>query len=246
MILKDKVAIITGSSRGIGETTALYFAREGAKVVTNGRNFETCSRTAGRIRDNGGEAHAVEADVGSLSDRDKLVSETIEKFGRIDVLVNNAAVTGSVRALEITEDEWDAVQKVNIRGAFFLTQKVAKHMAENGGGAIVNVSSIYYTGSKGQIHYDCSKGALVSMTRSLAEELAMFNIRVNCVAPGYIDTDMPSIIPDKVIQKALSVTPIRRLGRTGEVASVIAFLASDLASYITAQTVHVNGGWYRN
>lgn len=245
MLLKDKVAIVTGSSRGIGEATAHYMAREGAKVVVNGRHFDTCDAVADRIRSEGGEAAAVAADVGKLEDHEKLVRGTLDKYGRIDSLINNAATTSSVRALEIGEAEWDRIQNVNIKGAFFLTQKVARHMAESGGGSIVNLSSIYATGSKGQIHYDCTKGAIISMTRSLAVELARYNIRANCVAPGYIDTDMPKIIPEKVIDEALRVTPIRRLGKPEEAASVIAFLASDAAGYVTGQTIHVNGGWYR-
>lgn len=245
MNLNGKVAIITGSSRGIGEAAALYFARMGAKVVVNSRSLDACRAVAERIESAGGEALTVQADVGRLDQHGKIIGETLKRFGRIDTLVNNAAITNSVRALDVTEESWDAVFDVNMKGAFFLAQKAARAMADTGGGVIINLSSIYSTGSKGQIHYDCTKGGVISMTRSLAVELARHNIRVNCIAPGYIDTEMPKIIPPQVIEETLRQLPIRRLGKPDEVASLMAYLASDDAAYITGQTIHVNGGWYR-
>lgn len=245
MKLKDKIAIITGSSRGIGEATAILFAKEGAKVVLNGRNIQKLNEVKEKIEKENGIALEVAGDVSKKETVDKLVHQTIEKFLRIDILVNNAGITKGSRFYEITEEDWDKIINVNLKGSFLLAQAVAKYMMEQNYGKIINISSIYYTGAKGQLHYDCSKGGIVSLTKSLSLELARYNINVNCVAPGLIDTDMPKIIPQKVLDEQIKQIPFRRMGTPEEVAKLILFLASDDSSYITGQTIHINGGAYR-
>lgn len=244
MRLKGKIAIITGSSRGIGKATAIRFAEEGCRVVINGRNPETAHLTTKEILKNGGEAITLIGDVSKKEDVERIVEETYKKFGRIDILVNNAAITAGSRFYEIKEEDWDKILAVNLKGSFLFAQAVSKYMMEQRYGKIINISSIYAMGSKGQMHYDCSKGGIISLTRSLALELAKYNINVNCVAPGLCETDMPKIIPQKILDKAREQIPFKRFGMPEEVANVILFLASDESSYITGQTIHVNGGAY--
>jgi 3-oxoacyl-[acyl-carrier protein] reductase len=244
MRLKNKVAIITGSSRGIGKVTAIRFAEEGCKVVVNGRNFETADLTTQEILKKGGEAITLAGDVSKKADVERITEEAYKKFGKIDILVNNAAITAGSRFYEIKEEDWDRILEVNLKGSFLFAQAVSKYMMEQRYGKIINLSSIYAMGSKGQMHYDCSKGGIISLTKSLALELAKYNINVNCVAPGLCETDMPKIIPQKILEKAKEQIPFRRFGEPSEVANVILFLASDEASYITGQTIHVNGGAY--
>lgn len=244
MRLLNKVAIITGSSRGIGKATAIRFAEEGYKVVVNGRNFEVANKVAEEIIKKGGEAIVLAGDVSCKGEVEKIVDETYKKFGKIDVLVNNAALTAGSRFYEIKEEDWDKIISVNLKGSFLFAQAVSKYMMEQRYGKIINLSSIYAMGSKGQMHYDCSKGGIISLTKSLALELAKYNINVNCVCPGLCETEMPRIIPQKILDKAKEEIPFRRFGMPEEVANVILFLASDEASYITGQTIHVNGGAY--
>lgn len=246
MRLKNKIAIITGSSRGFGEATAILLAKEGAKVVVNGRNLETADKVTQKIKNNGGTAVTIAANVSIKSDVENLVNKTHQLFGRIDILVNNAGTTKASRFYEIKEEDWDEVINTNLKGYFLCAQAVSKYMMAQNYGKIINVSSIYYTGSKGQMHYDCSKGGIVSMTRSLALELAKYKININCVAPGICETEMPRIIPRKVIDEYIKQVPFRRLGRAEEIASVILFLASDESSYITGQTIHIDGGLVRS
>lgn len=246
MKLKDKVAIITGSTRGFGRTTAILFAQEGAKVVVNGRNEEKAQEVTKIIKNNGGSAITCVANVTMRSCVERMVEETLKEYGRIDILVNNAGITKGSRFYEIAEEDWDEIINTNLKGYFLCAQTIGKVMMNQNYGKIVNVSSIYYKGSKGQLHYDASKGGIVSMTRSLALELAKYNVNVNCVAPGICETDMPKIIPQKVIDAYIKQVPLRRLGKAEEVANVILFLASDESSYITGQTIHIDGGLVRN
>lgn len=246
MRLKNKVAIITGSTKGLGRETAILFAQEGAKVVVNGRNEERAKEVVKIIKDNGGSAFIWIADVGIKSEVEKMVKETLKKYGRIDILVNNAGIAKGSRFYEIEEKDWDNIINTNLKGYFLCAQAVGKVMIEQNYGKIVNVSSIYYTGSKGQLHYDVSKGGIVSLTRSLALELARYKVNVNCVAPGICETDMSKLIPQKVIDEYIKEVPFRRLGKAEEIAKTILFLASDESSYITGQTIHIDGGRVRN
>lgn len=244
MLLKNKVAIITGSTKGIGKATALTFAKEGAKVVINGRNEETVNKVVEEIKNLGGEVIGYAGDVALKETAVNITKLTLEKFRQIDILINNAAITAGKRFYEITDEEWDKVINTNLKGAFMLVKEAAKNMIEKKYGKIINLSSIYYRGGRGQLHYDSSKGALVSFTRSLALELAKYNINVNCVAPGLIDTEMPKIIPKEIIEKQIALIPFKKAGQPQDVAELLLFLSSDKSAYITGQIIHINGGAY--
>ena len=243
MKLAEKVAIVTGSTRGIGQAIAEELARKGAKVVISGRNGERAQQVAAAIQEAGGEAIAVQADVSHMADAQRLVKETLERWGRIDILVNNAGITRDNLLLRMSEEEWDTVLQVNLKGAFNCTKSVTRQMMKQRQGRIINITSVVgQMGNAGQANYAASKAGLIGFTKSVARELASRNITCNAVAPGYIQTDMTAALDDAVKDSLKQQIPLGRLGTPEDVARVVAFLCSDDAAYITGQVINVDGG----
>ncbi len=243
MKLAEKVAIVTGSTRGIGQAIAEELARQGAKVVISGRNGERARQVAAAIQEAGGEAIAVQADVSHMEDAQRLVKETLDRWGRIDILVNNAGITRDNLLLRMSEEEWDTVLQVNLKGAFNCTKSVTRQMMKQRQGRIINITSVVgQMGNAGQANYAASKAGLIGFTKSVARELASRNITCNAVAPGYIQTDMTAALDDAVKDSLKQQIPLGRLGTPEDVARVVAFLCSDDAAYITGQVINVDGG----
>ncbi|WP_218970563.1 SDR family NAD(P)-dependent oxidoreductase [Alkalihalobacterium alkalinitrilicum] len=247
MRLKDKVCIITGSSMGIGETVAERFAEEGAKVVVNSRSQERADIVAAKLKEKGYDVIAIACDMANKKDVERLMTKTVEVFGKIDVLVNNAGVNRIAPSMELSEEDWRAVIDTNLTGVFFGAQEAAKFMEKNGGGSIVNITSIW--GSvvvPMRAAYSSTKHGMNGLTKVLAVEWAEKGIRVNGVAPAFIKTPLDDQDQDSGgygDEDIMRRTPLKRFGTTKEVADVILFLASDEASYVTGTTYTVDGGW---
>jgi len=243
MRLLDKVAIITGGARGIGEATAKKFVKEGAKVVIADINQEDIERTVNEIKAMGGEITGVIVDVTSRESVDKMINDTVEKYGRIDVLVNNAGITMDSTLIKMTEDQWDKVIDVNLKGVFNCGQAAAKVMAEQGSGVILNASSVVgIHGNFGQTNYAATKWGVIGMTKTWAKELGRKGVRSNAVAPGFILTPMVQKMPEDVLEIMKNKAPLRRLGEPEDIANAYAFLASDEAKFITGSVLEVTGG----
>lgn len=243
MRLQDKVAIITGSARGIGRATALAFADQGAQVVVCDLDVTGGEQTAADIRAGSGRAIFVQVNVTERASVDALVSAAVARFGRIDVLVNNAGVIRDRSLLKMTEQDFDFVINVNLKGVFNCTQAVAPLMVAQGSGAIINASSVVGVyGNYGQTNYVASKAGVIGMTKVWARELGPKGVRVNAVAPGFISTEMLAGIPDKVLEDLKAKIALRQLGRPEDIANAYVFLASDEAAYITGHVLHVDGG----
>ncbi len=248
--LKNKVVIITGARRGMGKSHALSFAGAQAKVVVSDISLEDCQKVCDEIEKLGGEALAVKCDVTKKSEVEQLVKKTVDKFGRLDILVNNAGIAQFVPFLEMTEEDWDRTLDINLKGYFLCSQAAAKEMVkQEAGGVIVNIASVAMgqvgVGFPNLVHYCASKGGIVGMTEAMALELAPYNIRVNVVSPGAIDTPMVGSIKDdpKALEESLSRIPMKRMGKPEEVSNLVLFLASDKSSYMTGSTVVIDGGW---
>ena len=244
MVLNDCVAIVTGSGRGIGRSIALELASAGAKVVVNyaGRS-DKAEETVELIRQAGGESLAVQADVSQEADVKRLIQTTLDHYGKIDILVNNAGITRDTLLLRMKETEWDAVLDTNLKGVFLCTKAVSKGMLKQRSGVVVNISSVVgLSGNAGQANYAAAKAGVIGFSKSVAKEFASRGVRVNVVAPGYISTDMTETLPEGVRNEILSGIPLGRIGRPEDVAKVVRFLVSPEASYITGQTVCVDGG----
>jgi NAD(P)-dependent dehydrogenase (short-subunit alcohol dehydrogenase family) len=242
MILKDKVAIVTGAGRGIGRGISLALAKEGCSVVVSDINQEDCLRVISEIEAIGSKAIAIKCDVSKKAEVDKMISETVEKFGTLDILVNNAGIYPFVPFAEMKESDWDKVMNVNLKSVFLCSQQVLKFMPE--GGRIINISSIAaFVGFSGLTHYCASKGGINSMIRALALELAPKNITVNAVAPGSINTPGAQSPTEEIRQQTIAMIPLARMGEPEDIANAVIFLASDKSSYITGQTIIVDGGW---
>jgi NAD(P)-dependent dehydrogenase (short-subunit alcohol dehydrogenase family) len=247
--LKGKVVIITGARRGMGRSHAIAFAKEGAKVVVCDISLEDCEKVVKEIKKLGGEAMAVKCDVSKKEEVEEMVRKTIEKWGRIDVLVNNAAIAQFKPFLELTEQDWDRTMNINLKGYFLCAQACAKEMIKQKSGVIINIASIAMgqvgIGFPNLVHYVASKGGVVGMTEALALELAPFNIRVNSVSPGVIDTPMvdPVRADKQTLEGILMKIPMRRMGKPEEVSNLVLFLASDASSYMTGSNVVIDGGW---
>jgi NAD(P)-dependent dehydrogenase (short-subunit alcohol dehydrogenase family) len=249
MHLKDKVAIITGARRGMGKSHALIFAKAGAKVVVADISKDECEEVVKEIEKAGGEAIAVKCDVTNKKEVDAMIEAAIDKWGKLDILVNNAGIVGFKPFVEMTEAEWDKVIEINLKGYFLCAQAAVKEMIKQNSGAIVNIASVEMGqvggGMPGLAHYCASKGGVVAFSQTLAVELAQYNIRVNAVAPGAIETPMAESVKDnpKALEASLAKIPMRRMGKPEEVSNLVLFLSSDLSSYMTGSTVVIDGGW---
>ena len=244
--LDGKVAIVTGGSRGIGLAIAALLAEDGAAVVVSGRDADRLQRAVKELETQGRTAHAVVADAASREDCDRLAAAAMERFGHIDVLVNNAGITRDGLLVRMKDEDWDRVMDVNLRGVFLLTRAVTKAMVrQKSGGRVINITSTAgVMGNAGQANYSAAKAGLIGLTKAAARELAHWSILVNAVAPGLIETDMAAALPAEARTALLAQVPLKRIGTAREVAEVVRFLAGDGAAYITGQVFHVNGGLY--
>jgi len=241
--LKDKVALVTGASQGIGRATSLALAQAGAKVAVAARSADKLASLVGEIEAAGGVALAVPMDVADAAQIKTGFQQVLAKFGRLDILVNNAAVTRDTLALRMKLEDWESVLRTNLTGAHLCIQQALGAMLKQRSGRIINLSSVVAeTGNAGQANYVASKAGLIGLTRAIAVEVASRNITVNAVAPGFIETPMTDPLPQELKDKMKSLIPLGRFGSDRDVAAAIVFLASDEAAYITGQVLGVNGG----
>ena len=246
MRLKDKVAIVTGSGRGIGEGIVLRFAEEGAKIIVNDVNEDDAANVVNQVKAKGGQAVAV---LGSVSDRpsvQKMVDTAVKEFGTLDIIVNNAGITRDVILHKMTDDQWNAVIDVNLTGVFYGIQCAARYMREKGYGKIINISSTSALGNAGQLNYSASKAGVIGMTKTAAKELGPKGVNVNAIAPGMIWTDMMKNMPPETIKQMdlmlPYLVPMNRKGSPLDIANLALFLASDESSFITGQVIFCDGG----
>lgn len=240
----DKVALVTGAARGIGKQIAITLAKEGYNIALNYRtNTDSIVELKNQIENFGVECLLVQGDVSVFEDAERIANETFEKFGRINVLVNNAGITKDMLLLRMKLEDFMNVIDVNLVGTYNMTKNVSGYMMKAREGRIINVSSVVgISGNAGQSNYSASKAGIIGFTKSLAKELASRNILVNAVAPGFIETDMTKVLKDEVKEKIAEQIPLRREGKAEEVANVVKFLASDDSSYITGQVINIDGG----
>jgi 3-oxoacyl-[acyl-carrier protein] reductase len=243
--LSGEVALVTGATRGIGQAIAQALAQQGAKVVGTATSDEGAARIDAALKDATPRGEGIRLDVTDASACDAALADIDQRHGPVTILVNNAAITRDTLLLRMKDDDWDAVMATNLRPAFRLARAVLRGMMKKRHGRIVQIGSVVgASGNPGQANYAAAKAALVGFTKSLAQEVGSRNITVNCVAPGFIDTDMTRDLPDAARTALLSRVPLGRLGTPGDVAHAVAFLASPRAAYITGATLHVNGGMY--
>jgi 3-oxoacyl-[acyl-carrier protein] reductase len=243
--LKDKVAVVTGASQGIGRDTALALAQAGAKVAVAARNEEKLLALVADIAAAGGTAFAVKMDVADAEQVKAGFKLVLEKFGRLDILVNNAAITRDGLAMRMKAEDWEAVLRTNLTGAHLCIQQALPTMMKARAGRIINISSVVaQSGNPGQANYVAAKAGLIGLTKAVAVEIASRNITVNAVAPGFIETPMTDALPDKVKEEVKTRIPLGRMGSARDVAAAIVFLASDEAGYITGHVLNVNGGMH--
>lgn len=244
MHLTDKVALVTGASRGIGRAIAILMAKQGADVVVNYSGSEGAAQeTVDAIVALGRKAIKVKANVGDADEVAAMVEEAHTAFGRIDILVNNAGITRDGLLMRMKDSDWDDVMNINLKGVYLVTKAVSKIMMKQRSGKIVNMTSVVgVTGNAGQANYSASKAGVIGFTKTCAKELASRGITVNAIAPGFIHTDMTDVLPDKVKDAMVHTIPLGRMAEPEEVAVVATFLASDMASYITGQVINVDGG----
>ena len=243
-LLDGKVALVTGGSRGIGKAIALKFASEGADVVfTYLSNKAAAEQTEQELGQFGHRVKAYASDASSFESAHELVKQVIEDFLRIDILVNNAGITRDTLLMRMTEQQWDEVLNGNLKSAFNFTHAVVPLMARQRAGSIISLSSVVgIAGNAGQANYAASKAGIIALSTSVAKEMGSRNVRCNCIAPGFIDTDMTSSLPEELRKEWAKTIPLRRCGTPEEVANVALFLASDLSSYVTGQVIHCCGG----
>ncbi|MGD7664091.1 3-oxoacyl-[acyl-carrier-protein] reductase [Brevibacillus laterosporus] len=245
-MLEGKVALITGASRGIGRAIALKYAEAGANIIVNySGNEAKAQETVAEIEKMGREAIMIRANVGNTEEAENMVKEALERFGKIDILVNNAGITRDNLLMRMKESEWDEVINVNLKGVFNMTKALTRPMMKQRSGSIINITSVVgVLGNAGQANYVAAKAGVIGLTKTTARELASRNIKVNAIAPGFVDTDMTDVLPEDVKSGILAQIPFNRLGSADEISSVALFLASDASSYMTGQTLHVDGGMY--
>ncbi|MDN4494210.1 3-oxoacyl-[acyl-carrier-protein] reductase [Ureibacillus aquaedulcis] len=244
--LDGKTAVVTGASRGIGRAIALQLAAEGANVVVNFSGSEQkANEVVTEVQNLGSQAIAVQANISDSESVQQLMNAAIEQFGTIDILVNNAGITRDNLLMRMKEDEWDDVINTNLKGVFLCTKAVTRQMMKQRAGRIINISSIVgVMGNAGQANYVAAKAGVIGLTKTTARELASRNILVNAIAPGFITTEMTDALPEDVKSTMLSQIPLAKLGSSEDVAKAVVFLASDDASYMTGQTLHIDGGMY--
>ena len=244
MNLTGKVALVTGASRGIGQATAIELAKAGADVVVNFIGNEAVAQeTVEAIEALGRKAIKIKADVGNAEDVQAMVDEAVAAFGHIDILVNNAGITRDGLLIRMKDSDWDDVLNINLKGVYLVTKAVAKLMVKQRAGRIINMTSVSgVTGNVGQANYAAAKAGVIGFTKTCAKELAARGITVNAVAPGFIETAMTDVLPEKIKEGIAAIVPFGRMGQPEEIASVVTFLASDFASYITGQVLNVDGG----
>ena len=244
MNLTGKVALVTGASRGIGQAAAIELAKAGADVVVNFIGNEAVAQeTVAAIEALGRKAIKIKADVGNAEDVQAMVDEAVAAFGHIDILVNNAGITRDGLLIRMKDSDWDDVLNINLKGVYLVTKAVAKLMVKQRAGRIINMTSVSgVTGNVGQANYAAAKAGVIGFTKTCAKELAARGITVNAVAPGFIETAMTDVLPEKIKEGIAATVPFGRMGQPEEIASVVTFLASDFASYITGQVLNVDGG----
>jgi len=243
--LTGKVALVTGAAQGIGKAVALLLARNGADIVISDINLEKAEETAKEVQALGRKALATKVDVATLGDVEKMVETILAQFGKVDILVNNAGIARDKLILRMTEEDWDAVLNINLKGTFNCTKAVVRHMSKQRSGKIVNIASVVgEMGNAGQGNYAASKAGVIGFTKTIAREFAQRGINVNAIAPGYIETPMTDALPDKAKEELKRLIPMDRLGKPEDVAEAVLFLVSEASSYITGHVLNVNGGIY--
>lgn len=242
--LSDKVAIVTGSSRGIGAGIAKILAVCGARVIVNHRSSdEHAAAVAAAIKSDGGEATVIQADVSESTQAQELIEKSIDTYGQIDILVNNAGTTRDTLIMKMKDQDWDLVLQTNLSSTYYCSKAVIRPMMKKRRGRIINITSVVgLAGQAGQTNYAASKAGIIGFTKSLAKEVGSRNITVNAIAPGFIPTALTEVLPDEVLQAAVTNTPLGRLGSVEDVANAALFLASDEAAFITGQVLTVDGG----
>ena len=241
--LSDKVVIITGASQGIGRTMAIVFGESGANVICVARSEDKIKELSSEIESKGGRAIPIACDIGDGNAFSNTIKSVVDQFGKLDILINNAGITRDALLMRMNESQWDEVIQTNLKGAFFGMKAAIRPMMKNKFGRIINIASIVgLTGNPGQANYAASKAGLIGMTLSIAKEVGSRGITVNCIAPGWIDTEMTEELPENSKRDLLDRIPIGKIGKPENIAHAAVFLASDEASYITGQTITVDGG----
>lgn len=243
-MLTDKVALVTGASRGIGKQIAATLAKSGATVILNyNGSEEKANQAVDEIKAAGGNAEAVKCNISDYAECEQMVKDIISKYGKVDILVNNAGITRDNLILAMKENDFDDVIATNLKGTFNTCKHLTRNFLKLKGGKIINISSVSgVIGNPGQANYSASKAGVIGLTKSLARELSSRGICVNAVAPGFVETDMTSAMPEKTLEAAKATIPLGRLGKPEDIANMVAFLASDMANYITGQVICVDGG----
>ena len=243
MSLNGQVALVTGAGRGIGKAIALALAKDGADLVISDIDLDSATETAEEVKGLGRDAIALKADVSNSAGVEEMFQAIIDKFGKIDILINNAGITRDGLLIRMKDEDWNLVLKINLDGAFYCSRAAGKLMMKQRSGRIVNIASIVgVMGNAGQVNYSASKAGLIGLTKSSARELASRGVTVNAIAPGFIDTAMTQALNDKVKEKLMEQIPMGRLGTAEDIANSIRFLVAPEASYITGQVLHINGG----
>ena len=244
--IRDKVAIVTGSARGIGAATARRLAEEGARVIVNDILAEQAEATAAALRGQGLQAHCIVADITRAAEVQRLVDEAVARFGGVHILVNNAGFPRDKYLVKMSEEDWDLVMDVMLKGAFLVTRAVMPRFIEQGWGRVINISSRAHFGNPTQANYSAAKAGLIGMAKALAIEEGRYGVTVNCVAPGFIETEMVQALAtyETIKERAIQMQPVKRVGRPADIADAVAFLASERSGFISGEVLHVTGGRY--